>query len=60
MITIIQRNVLSDDDSQTSDELSSSSTNHDTYPEKNKNNYDDDARPVLSQIFEDIFAQLEN
>ena len=34
MTTIIQRNVLSDDDSQTSDEFSSSSTNHDTYPKK--------------------------
>ena len=60
MTTIIQRNVLSDDDSQTSDELSSSSTNLDTYPKKKKNNYDDDERLVLSQIFGDIFAQLEN
>ena len=60
MTTIIQRNVLSDDDSQTSDEFSSSSTNHDTYPKKNKNNYDDDERLILSQIFGDIFAQLEN
>ena len=27
---------------------------------KNNNNYDDDERLVLSQIFEDIFAQLDN
>ena len=51
MTTIIQRNVLSDDDSQTCDEFSSSSTNHDTYPKKNKNNYDDDERLIVTNIW---------